>query len=111
MADPPVTIEILLPQDEWLDWNRAAVRAKSDLPNWVRMVVNTAQTPRDVPRRRRAPRETPEPLHWEDEMAYERRCGYCGVLFDYDVTRRKRYCSDVCRVRAWRVRKRRDTSV
>lgn len=107
MPDPANTkVELYLPREEWLDWNRAAQKAQSDLPNWIRTVVNAARvarapTPKPTPRARRAP------LEWEDEAGYAADCGYCGMPLEYTATRRKQYCSDRCRVRAWRVRKRR----
>lgn len=34
------------------------------------------------------------------------KCHWCGAGFEGAATRRRRYCSDVCRVRAWRARTR-----
>src|SRR5665648_916586 len=93
-------VELYLPNEEWLDWNRAALKARSDLPTWIRTVVNAARAARAAraPMPEQSPRARREALHWEDEAAYADACGYCGFYFDFTATRRKQYCSDTCRV-------------
>jgi hypothetical protein len=102
-------VELYLPHEEWLNWNRAAEKARSDLPAWIRTVVNAARVAR-APSRKTSSRAQRESLHWEDEAGYAAACGYCGHPLDYTATRRKQYCSDPCRVRAWRVRARREVA-
>jgi hypothetical protein len=102
-------VELYLPHEEWLDWNRAAQKAGSDLPSWIRTVVNAAQAA-PAPSRKASPRARSEALHWDDEAGYAAACGYCGFPLEFTATRRKQYCSDECRVRAWRVRKRREAA-
>jgi hypothetical protein len=47
----------------------------------------------------------PVALHSHDEGAAT-SCEYCGFYLDFTATRRNRFCSDVCRVRAWGLRQR-----
>lgn len=102
-------VELYLPNEEWLEWNRAAQKARIDLPAWIRTVVNAARAgPALI--RESSSRASREALHWEDEAGYANHCGYCGFFLDFTATRRKRYCSDSCRVRAWRVRKRQEAA-
>jgi hypothetical protein len=109
MAEPIVEISLRVPESEFFDWNRAALRASSDLQVWVRDVVNHhIATPAPRVEDRTLPNHT-EPLHWLDDDAVRMYCEYCGFDLDFTATRRKRFCSDICRVRAWRLRKRSPT--
>ena len=46
-------VELYLPEKEWLEWNRAAQKARLDLPAWIRTVVSAARTaPAPAGRRR-----------------------------------------------------------
>jgi hypothetical protein len=62
-------VELYLTHKEWLDWSRAAQKAQSDLPAWIRTVVNAARAA-PVPSRKASPRARREALHWEDEAGY-----------------------------------------
>jgi hypothetical protein len=104
MAEPMIEIPVRVSEEEFVAWSRRALQTKSELPAWVRTVVNHALAA-PTPRKPRPTARTGSALHWlDDEHAYA--CDYCGFDLDYTATRRKRFCSDVCRVRAWRVRKR-----
>jgi hypothetical protein len=98
-------VELRLQREEWLDWNRAAQKAGLSLPDWIHTRVNAARA-KGTPASKAALYTEIEALAWEDEASYALNCGYCGGRL-YAETRRRRYCSDRCRVRAWRVRKRR----
>jgi hypothetical protein len=99
-----VDVPLSIPEEEFLAWNRAAFKTRNDLHSWVRMVVNRAlASPTPRPGARSV--EHPQALHWLDDDPH-RPCEYCGLRLDFTATRRKRFCSDVCRVNAWRLRKR-----
>jgi hypothetical protein len=106
MPGPPaVDVTLRVPEREFFDWNRAALREKIDLQTWMRGVLNHhVATPAPRPSRD-TPTRQPVALHWHDEDR-PTSCEYCGFDLDYTATRRKRFCSDLCRVRAWRVRRR-----
>jgi hypothetical protein len=100
-----IEVSVRVSEAEFLAWNRAAFKARYELEDWLRIVVNEKlrqRAPRSSPRPEPARRRPLEPL--EDEPPYQ--CEYCGWMFDFTATRRKRYCSDDCRVKAWRLRKR-----
>ena len=106
MAKPDVEILLRVPEPEFFDWNRAAFHAETDLQTWVRRVVNHhLAVPAPRAGNRPLPNQ-PDALHWRDDEDIRMSCEYCGFDLDFTATRRKRFCSDVCRVRAWRLRKR-----
>jgi hypothetical protein len=67
----------------------------------LQAIVRRYGEPSAPPKRR--PKDHPPPLHWLEEDV-PRWCEYCGGYLDFAATRRKQFCSDICRVRAWRVR-------
>jgi hypothetical protein len=99
-------VELFLTEEEWLDWNRAALNSKRELPSWVRMVVNAARAAPPAPRKRPNVVYRTDALVWADEESRPTNCEYCGSTLDWAWTRRRRFCADECRVRAWRARKR-----
>lgn len=100
-----LVLSVLVSEAEFIDWNRAAERSGGDLSTWVRALVNArlAAPIQPVERSPAVGRKTP--LHWRDERGWP-SCEYCGFDLDFRATRRKRFCSDVCRVKAWRFQKR-----
>jgi hypothetical protein len=104
-----VEISLLIPEAEFLAWSRIAERHRSDLPAWIRTVVNHhIETPVARPTSTtRAPSALGAPtLYRLDQATQPSACEYCGLQLPFDATRRRRYCSDECRVRAWRYRTR-----
>jgi hypothetical protein len=105
MPEAQVDVALKVLEREFYDWNRAALGGGTDFQSWVRGVVNHhLANPAQSPSKGRST-ERPVALHWFDEDR-PASCEYCGFYLDSTSTRRKRFCSDVCRVRAWRVRKR-----
>src|SRR5687768_3047005 len=101
-SQPDIEVGVRVLEEEFLAWNRAALKADLDLGAWVRMVVNHRLAPK--PTSEAAP-PRPRALHWLEDDPRD-QCEYCGWSLDVTATRRKRYCRDECRVRAWRLRKR-----
>jgi hypothetical protein len=98
---PVIDVVLKLSEEEFLDWNRAAQRAKTDLPAWVVETVRSHRAAASAQPARRRLRDQPPALSWlEDDPPMW--CEYCGDSLDFTATRRKRFCSDICRVRAWR---------
>jgi hypothetical protein len=95
-------VSALIPEAEFFEWNRAAQQAGMDLSTWLRTLVNDRHSP--IERVAESP-EPVAPLQWRDEREWP-SCEYCGHYLDFTATRRKRFCSDVCRVKAWRFQKR-----
>jgi hypothetical protein len=106
MADQRnVELSVFVSEAEFVDWNRAAERAGADLSTWVRTLVNARLVAPIQPVERSPAARPGTPLRWLDEGGW-RSCEYCGDYLDFTATRRKRFCSEVCRVKAWRFHKR-----
>jgi hypothetical protein len=107
-------IPVQVSEAEFARWNAAAQRKRMSVDAWVRTTINEylrAAAGADGPRRAANSEQEPahrrsRPLAWDDEVDDLRECEYCGWWLDLDATRRKRYCSDTCRIRAWRFRRR-----
>ena len=92
------TVGVDLNSAEMRAWGRAATVAGVLLGDWIRAVVNQALIDEEfrlaveaerfrLPQR---PRRVPRPCWW------------CGADLPLGATRRRRYCTAECRVRAWR---------
>jgi hypothetical protein len=102
VAAKHVTVKVSAPVSEYELWLIEAQRRgiKDDLGKWLRVVANYAiaaevdgERPASLGRRRRLA-----------EVAMN--CVNCGTALGMKRSARKRYCSDVCRVTAWRMRQR-----
>jgi hypothetical protein len=102
MAAKRTTVKVSVPVSEYELWLTEAQRRglKDDVGKWLRVLANYAiaadvdgERPASLGRRRRLA---------EVAMA----CVNCGKALGMNRSARKRYCSDVCRVTAWRMRQR-----
>lgn len=104
MSAPTIEVSIRVSEEEFAAWNRRALRTDTDLSGWVRAIVNLALA-EPTPRPPRSTAPIALALHrLDEEPPYS--CEYCGFDFDFTATMRRRFCSDLCRVKAWRLRKR-----
>ncbi len=97
-----VTVRVSTPISEYELWLSEARRRglEDDVGKWLRMLANYAiaaevdgERPASLGRRRRLA-----------EVAMT--CVNCGKALGMNRSARKRYCSDLCRVTAWRMRQR-----
>jgi hypothetical protein len=93
-------------RSEFDQWNRAAQLRRLPLDSWVRAVVNA-----ELARKAAAADEPPPPrvtasARLIDDYNPLRDCEYCGFPVAGDSSARRRYCSDRCRVYAFRARRR-----
>jgi hypothetical protein len=95
-----------VPEEELERWEAEAKHRGVTVESWARRMLRfvleaeiEGETTVTLERQRRL-----------DSEAF--RCAYCGGPFGTrNATLRRRYCSDVCRVRAWRQRSRADESI
>lgn len=97
-----LTVKVSVPVSEYELWLVEARRRglKDDVGKWLRVLANYAiaaevdgERPASLGRRRRLA-----------EVAMT--CANCGKALGVNRSARKRYCSAVCRVTAWRMRQR-----
>lgn len=97
---------IHLAEEDFVEWSRQALSAGLDFSEWVTAAVRRGlasdPAPRPEPRPKWYERDTPS----RRDQPYYEECQYCGLPLPWDVTRRRQYCDDRCRVSAWRLRQR-----
>jgi hypothetical protein len=104
MAERDVEVSLRLSEAEFVGWSRAAAKSNTDLPSWIRTIISD-HVARPTPHAETAgPAGGPEALHWLDGSDIFRACEFCGSGLAFTATRRRRFCSDECRLRAWRLR-------
>jgi hypothetical protein len=96
----PIVVEVAVPPSEHLRWAAEAERRGVELGEWLRLQANFALDA-EVEGERRASLGRRRLLA---EIAFD--CVNCGRPLDRSRSVRKRYCSDQCRVAAWRMRRR-----
>jgi hypothetical protein len=91
-------IRLSLDDMERARWQHEAERYDLPLDAWVIRVVRHML---DMQRKQMGPSVRGRPWSAAGEAAL---CRWCGRVLPTWVTVRRRYCSDVCRVQAWRSR-------
>jgi hypothetical protein len=93
-----VVVEVSVPVSEYEVWYDEARRRQLPVGDWLRILGNFALDA-EVEGERVASLGRRRLLA---EVAMD--CVFCGKALGYQRTARKRYCSDACRVGAWRMR-------
>src|SRR5437660_1125700 len=98
---PEPIVAIMLEEGEHRRWVAAAGRAGQPVDRWVRDLINRVVDAERAGRRVAVMRELIPPTPPQEP----RKCEVCGQALSARATSRRLYCSDACRVRAWRRRK------
>jgi predicted nucleic acid-binding Zn ribbon protein len=98
-----VRVQIRVPPTEFQRWTDHAERERLELDHWLRRIVNFVLD---------AEIDGTKSVtlgHQRRLITEVRKCVWCGRALPPPIDVRKRYCSDSCRVRAWRARRRAST--
>jgi predicted nucleic acid-binding Zn ribbon protein len=101
-----IAIGLEISESEFAEWNRAAQLRRLQLDSWLRAIVNNEIARRAATPGKPVPPRVASFARLKDDYNPLRDCEYCGWPIAGDSSARRRYCSDKCRVYAFRARRR-----
>jgi hypothetical protein len=93
-------VGVEVPTREFNRWNKQAQAEHLDLPDWMRTTLNRYVAEREEMRNLGA-----QPVRSAGSEALALHCDWCGIRIPTGTVRR-RFCTDRCRVSAWRAARR-----
>jgi hypothetical protein len=105
-----IAIGLEMSESEFAEWNRAAQLRRLPLDSWIRAIVNGELVRKAAAAGEPVPPRVTTFARLKDDYNPLRDCEYCGLPVAGDSTARRRYCSDNCRVYAFRARRRQNAT-